>query len=67
MVNKVDKKHSTVKMNKYELIAFFYAIIIIYVIAVILISAIFKNYWLLFLIILAGISSETEERILKSK
>jgi len=54
-------------MNKYELLAFFDIMTTIYTIAVILISTIFQNYWLLFLLVVAGISSETQERILKSK
>ena len=54
-------------MDKYKLLAFLDVTTTIYVIAVILISAIFDNYWLLFLLLLAGTSPETKERILKSK
>ena len=54
-------------MDKYKLLAFLDATTTIFVIAVILISAIFKNYWLLFLILLGGVVEETQKRILNSK
>jgi len=54
-------------MDKYQLLAFFDVMTTIYVIAVILISAIFQNYWLLFLILFAGVGEETQRRILSSK
>jgi len=54
-------------MDKYKLLTFIDITSTLYVIAVILISAIFKNYWLLFLIFLTGISSETRDAILRSK
>ena len=54
-------------MDKYQLLAFFDATTTIYVITVILISAIYQNYWLLFLILIAEVSKETQSMVLNSK
>jgi len=53
-------------MNKYDLLAFVELLQVSYIILIVVISVLFKNYWLLFLILMAGVS-ETEKRILASQ
>lgn len=53
-------------MDKYQAVSFLGVLQVIYILGVIVISGIFNNYWLLFLILLAGIES-SEKRILGIK
>jgi len=52
-------------MNKYQAVSIVGVLQVIYMIAVISISVLIKNYWLLFLLLLAG-TKDCEERILDS-
>lgn len=53
-------------MNKYQAFSIIGLFQLIYMVSVILISAIFDNYWLLFLLLLAGCESG-ERRVLGLK